>query len=84
MIKKHKEFLNIELDDQVILKHLSNFEEKIKVLEDLDLDPMHFTFENYNFELREDEVKENNEYEILFQNTEHIQGREIEIPKVMD
>lgn len=84
MFDKEKEFLKLDVSNDLLKCMKEEFEKELVFLDELNLEPMYYTNESIELTLEKDEPKESPKFEDLFQNTSYINGLEIEIPAVME
>ena len=74
-------------ENQMVLDEFDVIDEQINVINDIpgieNVEPMTHALDDFEYELREDEVEESVPIEELLQNCKDVSGREVEVPKVV-
>ena len=76
-----------EEENKMVLDEFDVIDEQINVINDIpgieNVEPMTHTLDDFEYELREDEVEESVPIEDLLSNCDDVSGREVEVPKVV-
>ena len=71
----------------MVLDEFDIIDEQINIINDIpgieNVEPMTHALDDFEFELREDEVEESVPIEELLQNCDDYTGREVQVPKVV-
>ena len=74
-------------ENKMVLDEFDIIDEQINIINDIpgieNVEPMTHALDDFEYELREDEIEESIPIEELFQNCDEYSGREIEVPKVV-
>ncbi len=74
-------------ENKMVLDEFDIIDEQINVINDIpgikDVEPMTHALDDFEFELREDNIEESVPIEELLQNCDEFSGREVEVPKVV-
>ena len=74
-------------ENKMVLDEFDIIDEQINIINDIpgieNVTPMTHALDDFEFELREDEVEESVLIEDLLSNCDEFSGREIEVPKVV-
>jgi aspartyl/glutamyl-tRNA(Asn/Gln) amidotransferase C subunit len=74
-------------ENKMVLDEFDIIDEQINIINDIpgieNVTPMTHALDDFEFELREDEVEESVPIEDLLSNCDEFSGREIEVPKVV-
>ena len=74
-------------ENKMVLDEFDVIDEQINIFNDIPgidkVEPMTHTLDDFEYELREDEVEESIPIEELLQNCKDVSGREVEVPKVV-
>jgi aspartyl/glutamyl-tRNA(Asn/Gln) amidotransferase C subunit len=90
MVDDYAEKLLIGLtpeENKMVLDEFDVIDEQINIINDIpgieNVEPMTHTLDDFEYELREDEVEESVPIEDLLSNCDDVSGREVEVPKVV-
>ena len=76
-----------EEENKMVLDEFDVIDEQINIINDIPgiekIEPMTHALDDFEFELREDEVEESIPIEELLQNCKDSTGREVQVPKVV-
>ena len=76
-----------EEENKMVLDEFNIIDSDIAKVMEIDniesVEPMTHTLDDFEYELREDEVEESVPIEELLQNCKDVSGREVEVPKVV-
>ena len=76
-----------EEENKMVLDEFDIIDEQINIINDIpgieNVEPMTHALDDFEFELREDEVEESVPIEELLQNCDDYTGREVQVPKVV-
>ena len=91
MVDDYADKLLIGLTDEenkMVLDEFEIIDKNIDVINEIpnieNVEPMSWCLDDFEFELREDEVEESIEIEELLQNCDVYNDREVEVPKVVE
>ena len=74
-------------ENKMVLDEFDIIDEQINIINDIpgieNVEPMTHALDDFEFELREDEVEESVPIEELLQNCDDYTGREVQVPKVV-
>ena len=74
-------------ENKMVLDEFDIIDEQINIINDIPgiekVEPMTHALDDFEFELREDEVEESVPIEELLQNCDDYTGREVQVPKVV-
>ena len=74
-------------ENKMVLDEFDIIDEQINIINDIpgieEVEPMTHALDDFEFELREDEVEESIPIEELLQNCKDSTGREVQVPKVV-
>ena len=77
-----------EEENKMVLDEFEIIDKNIDVINEIpnieNVEPMSWCLDDFNFELREDEVEESIEIDELLQNCDVYNDREVEVPKVVE
>lgn len=75
-------------ENQMVLDEFEIIDKNIDVINEIpnieEVEPMSWCLDDFEFELREDEVEESVEIDELLQNCDVYNDREVEVPKVVE
>lgn len=75
-------------ENQMVLDEFEIIDKNIDVINEIpnieNVEPMSWCLDDFEFELREDEVEESVEIDELLQNCDVYNDREVEVPKVVE
>lgn len=75
-------------ENQMVLDEFEIIDKNIDVINEIpnieEVEPMSWCLDDFEFELREDEVEESIEIDELLQNCDVYNDREVEVPKVVE
>ncbi len=90
MVDDYAEKLLIGLtpeENKMVLDEFDIIDEQINIINEIpgieNVEPMTHTLDDFEYELREDEVEESVPIEDLLSNCDDVSGREVEVPKVV-
>lgn len=76
-----------EEENQMVLDEFEIIDEQISLINEIpnitEVEPMTHALDDFDFELREDEVEESCEINDILSNCDQFEGREVEVPKVV-
>lgn len=74
-------------ENKMVLDEFDIIDEQINIINDIpgieNVEPMTHTLDDFEYELREDEIEESIPIEELLQNCKQATAREVEVPKVV-
>lgn len=89
-VKEYAENILIELTDEEVSSIIEEFNELTKQMDKIskipninDVEPLTHPFDLFETTLREDKSEEGEDIEDILKNADRVEGREIEVPKVV-
>lgn len=77
-----------EEENQMVLDEFDVIDKNIDIINNIEgienVEPMSWCLDDFEYELREDEVEESVDIDLLLQNCDDYRGCEVRVPKVVD